>query len=224
MKPVKLTLAKTSINLGEIFQALEIKFSFVRKNKGESYTQLFSGVKCRDFLGDCIWSRETGKPVNIYGFRYNYKTKPFDEEELRLSLTFPNEESKLNFINNFHMIWDKEQQADITLLFNAVWIQTNSPLTLIILANSIWQSTIWKLSLFTFYLKCCSYKNPENLDYPEKLYKEWLHEEKEHELLGKIFEPTEIIKNDLSLSHNFSGFVSILKKQNEQMYNLLLGK
>ncbi|MEO6066359.1 MAG: hypothetical protein ABIQ41_00090, partial [Gemmatimonadales bacterium] len=93
MKKVTLKLMPV-IGLAEIFQTINLKFAFVN----EKYEQVTVPCICRDFLGDCIWSEKTKQPVSIYGFKYNYTDNPYDLENLRLSLTFPDEESRINFI------------------------------------------------------------------------------------------------------------------------------
>ena len=77
--PMKLTLTlllieyKKSVYLNEVFQDINVQFSFVTKQKDGHYRQIHTTVKCRDFLGDCIWSKKIGLPMGIYGFKYNYK-------------------------------------------------------------------------------------------------------------------------------------------------------
>jgi hypothetical protein len=210
------TLIKYSGNdyLAEIFQSLDIKFSFVKKIDDNTFEQQTTPAKCRDFLGDCIWSKVTGKPVSIYGFKYDYKAKPYDSDALRLSLTFPSEESYNNFITN----------SDADDRFNIIVEKTDQPLTLIVEADKLWQEAIWKLSLFTFYLKIFSYENFSELKEPEDKYMSILTPEIEAKLLSEVSkEGREVVKESLSASHNRSGFVSIITRSDPVMYEILLG-
>lgn len=194
--------------LAEIFQSMDIKFSFVDKNM----QQVSSPAKCRDFLGDCLWSRVWKKPVSIYSFVYNFETHPYDEDVLRLSLTFPDISSYDNFISNLPILHEKEKEAGTTL--SAVY-KTQEELTLLIESDKLWQSSVWKLSLFTFYLKLISYKDVSCLSDPEDRYMEHLTEDKEKKLLSKIKEEFSFYYDGLSMNHNYAGFVSTLKMQNE---------
>src|SRR5674476_568253 len=100
-------------SLCEIFQSIDVKFAFVNK-KG---TEVSCPAKCRDFLGDCLWSKATGKVVSIYSFLYSFKKKPYDIDTLRLSLHFPNDETKELFIKNINNLNAIESIA-------MVWIKT----------------------------------------------------------------------------------------------------
>ena len=128
MKTVDLKLIATT-HLAEIFQSVDIKFSFVNKKM----EQVTVPAKCRDFLGDCIFSRRYKKAVSIYGFNYDYTQKPFDD--CRFSLKFPSKETMTNFINNINYLHEREKQAGVklTTIFN-----TNQPNTLVVEGSNYW--------------------------------------------------------------------------------------
>lgn len=203
--------------VGEIFQALEIKMAFVSKLPDNVYKQCHLAIKCRDFLGDCIWSKETGQLAHIYGFEYNYKSSPFDEEELRLSLTFPDEEGMTNFKDNFNTYMaSKKIEASFEL--------TTDPLSVIVKADKKWQSAQWKLSLFTFYLKVCSYKNETCLRDPEDKYIKCFEDKGvEKKLLEAVDKDIKHIFDNINMAHNYSGFVSVCSRRNEELYQAILG-
>ena len=210
----------------EIFQSISLLFSFVSK-KEEEYHQLFHPVKCRDFLGDCIWSKKTGNPVNIYSFYYDYKSHPYNEDMLRMSLTFPTNEALKNFKSNFEPFLHKKETRPATEPSGIYMCKyheiTNNPLTLIIEADPIWQSSAWKLSLFTYYLKLMCYPDVNKPSNPENEYASLLTPEIEEKLLSKIHCMEEIVPETIDTAHNYSGFVSICRRQNKEMHQILLG-
>ena len=204
----------------EIFQSLDIKFAFVKKIDKNNFEQISNPIKCRDFLGDCIWNKLTNKVAQIYGFSYSYKENPFDEDKLRLSLTFPHNEYKTYFIDNFGGLTNKETKYKIS---NSKCYETDCPETLIVEANKVWQSCIWKISLYTFFLKCISYKTIKDLESPEDEYIDYLKPEIEDKLMKKIRVKKEFLADSIGKAHNYSGFVSVIRNQNEEMNKLLLG-
>ena len=217
---IKLTKFK-STNLAEIFQAIEIKFAFVKKIENK-YTQIHSEVKCRDFLGDCIWSKARGEKVSIWKFNYSFAKNPFDDDCLRLSIAFPDIETKDNFTNNYQKLVAKELEANT---IQSVILETEDPLCIVLEADKAWQSNIWKISLYTFYIKLFSYKTIKYIQHPEISYTKVLTKDKEDKLLSKItteFEESYGINMDAV--HENSGFYSIITLRNKEMYNILIGK
>jgi hypothetical protein len=216
---IKLIKSKENKQYTEIFQTISLLFSFVTQ-KEDTFTQLFTPVKCRDFLGDVIWSRKTKNPSQIYGFNYNYTKNPTDNDALKLSITFPNPETMHNFVINFKYLTNKEiSEAKVK---ESELLATDDPLTLIVIADKIWQSDVWKISLFTYYLKIISYKDMTKLENPENRYAELLTKDMEKKFLSKIKSNLEKPADNIMIAHNYSGFISIIKNQNKEMNKLLL--
>jgi len=207
----------------EIFQSISILMAFVTK-KDDTYTQLFSPVKCRDFLGDCIWSYKTKQPAQIYGFGFDYSQTPYDQNMLRMSLTFPDEQTLTNFATHQDFLHTIETRAFLgfEVVHFTKLLSTNDPLTLILEADPIWQSSQWKLSLYTFYLKLMGYKDVTKPANPEKEYLPLLTPEIEAKLLDKVLQMEDNIGDGISQAHNYSGFVSVIKNQNKVLNQLLL--
>lgn len=201
-------------HLAEIFQSIEVKFSFIKKDPSE-FKQIHKPVKCRDFLGDCIWSKETNKPVSIYGFKYYYEDTPFDEDKLQLSLTFPDIETKEIFMSNLDIIEDLEKRAGTKEA--VVSTVDEDELSIIIEADAVWQSSPWKISLYTFFLKKSCYKAGE-LQLPESTYEKALTPEKLNSFLSKIHTPFIEVIDNCHTAHNNNGFYSILTKGNKNLY------
>jgi len=120
-----------SKHYAEIFQSLSILMAFVTKTE-EGYKQLFYPVKCRDFLGDCIWSKKTNNAAQIYSFYFNYANTPYDTDMLRLSLTFPDIETRDTFMSQQDFLTHKEEQTQTN--FTTFYI-TDDPLTIILEAR-----------------------------------------------------------------------------------------
>lgn len=206
MKSVKLKKIAVK-HLCEIFQSLDIKFAYVNKKMEEVSVP----AKCRDFLGDCIFSRKAGKSVGVYGFNYDYSKQPFDD--CRFSLKFPNHDSYTNFINNISFLHEREKQAGVKL---SKIFTTDDKSTLVIEGSNYWVSAIWKVSLYTFYLKLISYKTPTEVESPENKYLEKLTPEKEAKLLSKVKnkKSEEFHHADIYSVHNNYGFYSLLQGTN----------
>lgn len=202
MKKINLIKIKVK-SLSELFQSLDIKFAWVN----HKFEEVSTPAKCRDFLGDCIWSKKTGKKAFIYDFVYNYKTSPFDD--CRFSLKFPDEFSKTNFIKNLPYLYKREKQAGVKL---SKIFETQEKNTLVIEGSNTWINATWKISLYTFYLKVMSYDNAANVLSPENGYIKHLTGGKETVLLSKIrYLRKEYIPSDISSAHNYMGFVSLIK-------------
>lgn len=176
MKSVTLKLIPV-ISLVEIFQSLDIKFAFVNRKM----EQVTVPAKCRDFLGDCVFSKRYKKAVSIYSFKYNYLDKPFDD--CRFSLKFPNSSSMENFINNINYLHEREKQAGVKL---TEIFSTDKKDTLVVEGSNYWINSVWKISLYTFYLKLISYKTLADVKSPENSYVKALTPEKEATMLSKI--------------------------------------
>lgn len=143
----------------EIMQSLSVKFSFVKKD-GDTFTEMFAPVKCRDFLGDVLHAEHTKTKFSIYGFSYDGTTQKIDDDMTRLVMLFPSEDTKKIFQSNMWILAEIEEEAG---LFNAKFYDVEeSPSVLIVEAPSFWQKTIWKISLFSFILKAMCYKYETN--------------------------------------------------------------
>jgi hypothetical protein len=201
MQTVNLIKIK-ELDLAEIFQSLDIKFAYVNKNMEE----VTAPAKCRDFLGDCIYSRRTGNKVGIYGFYYDYANAPFDD--CRFSLRFPNDASMQYFLDNIQYLHDREAKAGVAL---SEVFGTQHPRTLVIQGDNHWVDSIWKVSLYTFYLKLISYKSIKHLSSPEDSYIKLLTDDVESVMLSKVTGPQDILPTNTGDAHNFMGFCSIIK-------------
>lgn len=217
----KLIEYKRKDHLGEIFQSLDVKFSFL-KERDSSYEQITNPGKCRDFLGDVLWSKNKKMPVDIWGFRYSHEKDPFDEDFLKLSLKFPKGKGALeNFKNNLSLLHEKEKEAGVPL---TTVLDTQEKDTLIVIADAIWQKTPWRLSLYTFYLKVISYPSIKQLDYPECDYITQLDKKTETTLLSHVKDEEEaFFLPTLDSNHEHAGFVATIRGENGKESKRIFG-
>jgi hypothetical protein len=82
----------------------------------------------------------------------------------------------------------------------------------VVLADKVWQSAIWKISLYSFYLKCCCYADPNNPTNGtmEAQYRKELKEEAEKGFLKAINKEFLWFPPHIETAHNSSGFLSVL--------------
>ncbi len=206
-----ITLEKRPVRcMSEIFQAIDIKFAFVNSKLKE----VSAAAKCRDFLGDCIVSKLKKSQVSIFGFFYNYETTPYDN--CRFSLMFPNEHTKETFIKNLPWLHEKETQAGVTL---SKLYRTQYKDTLLIEGDDAWISNVWKVSLYTFYIKVCSYPSVEQLQEPENEYINSLTKKKECVILKTIKKQLkEHLPEGMGDCHNSLGWYSLLNLHTSSYY------
>lgn len=138
--------------LAEIDQSLDIRMSFARRDKDGHYVNIHEFVKCRDFLGDVLHAVEEKKSVGIYGFKYNPKKmlQPYKNKTL-IVCTFPTDESRNNFIANFHRLG----QFDKKIRLYGVENHNNF---ILVEGDRVWMKSVAGISFFTFLLKCIGYK------------------------------------------------------------------
>lgn len=207
----KLITVNYESKYNQIFQSLELKFSFVNKVEEGVFKQMFDIVKCRDYLADCAHSRNLGISINVFGFEFDYKETPLDEDKFRMMIKFPNNTSMENFKKNIDYIHNKEKIAGVS---ETEIIETEDKSVLIIEADPIWQQTAWKISLYTFFLKVASYPSLDEIQYPEREYMGVYNNVNEKKFLSNVKKITSDYVTatlDKFLLHNRTGFYSILR-------------
>jgi len=211
--PVNLEIKPLVGFLSEISQSMNIKFAFVTKIDDNNYKQVMTEVKCRDFLGDLLYSREHSKPASIYGFNYDYKESPYDDDKLRLSLKFPVPAALEFFKGNYE--GNIRYAEHLSKVEPSIIIETNIPNTVIIEADKAWQSEVWKLSLFTFYLKLISYQDLNNIKQPELSYYTTLKKSNKEDFLLSLInkDNKDKINIEIGCAHNDSGFISLINNR-----------
>ena len=210
----------------EAYQSNNIKFAFVSKEPGrQRFKELHSAVKCRDFLGDVLFSEAEKQDINIYDFKWGKNRSPIDRDSLRLSIHFPSKDSFANFQANINILTNVEKCGSTKP--STIKTVAGDPLCLVVESDKIWLSSVFLISLFTFILKIMGYsfKNPDDWisEFPKMGKNDSsYYRGKEKELLSvlnniKLFANPKVVtgwigqeKNNYDV-HNSSGFSTILK-------------
>ena len=146
---------KVNHELAEIFQAVDIKFSFATVNENNEITRCHDWVKCRDFLGDVVITTNTEKKTHIYGFTYDLKKNPaIDKKNTTLLLKFPDEVTKDAYLNNSFLL---NKYNKINNLGETSFLPTKDPLIYLVIGDPFWQKNFVTISLYTFLMKCMGY-------------------------------------------------------------------
>jgi hypothetical protein len=146
---------KVNHDLSEIYQSVEIKFSFATVNDNNEVTRCHDWVKCRDFLGDVIMTAYTDKKTNIFGFSYNNKKNPpIDKQNTTLLLKFPNDKTRDFFLGNQFLL---DKYNKINHLSPTSYIATEDPLVYLSIGDPFWQKNFVTISVYTFLMKCMGY-------------------------------------------------------------------
>lgn len=153
MKLSKATRPK--VMYAEIGQNSSTRFAFVSEDEGK-FTELFYPVKCRDFLGDVVFSNYYDKKVDIYYFTFHTK---LDQDHTKLSLFTPDENEHKLILDNLPYLWKIEDQNNLSRT-EIITIDKNTD---ILYADSFWQTKIWAISLYTHIIRCLGRKDLPNL-------------------------------------------------------------
>lgn len=199
--------------LAEIFQTNQTEFAF-RNN----LNQVTEFVHCRDFLGDAIYATRNKTNFSIYGFNFDSKTQTLNQKETQLLIRFPNNKYKELFVTNLSILHKVEK----SLRFKRTTVEsTQEDLILAVSGSKMWQSWEGAISMYTFLLKCltCSiidFDDIMKLDDNEFNYRNktgikfWKFLYGFRKLLNKVKALNyEVVEQNTSAIHNYSGFVSV---------------
>lgn len=158
--------------LNEIYQTIDLRFSFLIIDKDGNYCEQNPPCKCRDYLHDIVNSNLTGKPFAIYGMVYDVKEFPIDLNVTRYLLRFPSKEKQKYFCDNFNYLLEIEQKAEIpfSILFE---IDDNQ---IVLTGDKFWISNSLLISLYSYLCRCMCYKDMiltgKDLEYEKYLRKD----------------------------------------------------
>jgi len=139
---------KNDVKYGEIFQSVEVRMAFINRRGHE----VFYPARCRDFLCDAVLSKLTSKPVNAWGFKYDYEKNKFHPGWV--SLHFPDAATFENFKKNWK-------------LGKMYVINSN---TILVNAGSYWFTDPWKISWLTMKMKFACFTRYGSFSAPENKY------------------------------------------------------
>lgn len=157
----KIEWFKKISNLNEIYQSVNIKFSFAGINKSKKIHQCHDWVKCRDYLHDIVRTSLTGNKSQIYGMTFDKKKNPeicldkilmlVSQNKIKSAYSF---RSKLNnalkLINHYENMKGLELSkiekvsSDTVNGFKHVWLLTGP---------KFWLSAPYLVSLYTFFIR-----------------------------------------------------------------------
>ena len=150
---MKFTEKKFDQALAEIKQTLDVKFAFIRRIGVGHYTNSHPFVKCRDFLGDCLYAIEKQERQAIYGFSFDPAKQKIYKKKTMLVMQFPDRASRINFCSNIEKVNTELSKA----YKENIVVHLESDDYAIIVASNFWIKTVAALSYFTFVLKCACY-------------------------------------------------------------------
>lgn len=195
--------------------------TFVEK-QGRKYNIGYTPQSCRGYLGENIFCIKF-KTNNLYrSFGFNIPDVNLQKNDTYLLVTLNTGQYEHLQRNIISLLHKKEEQAKVK---KSVIIPTHIKNVYIIKGSKYWKDSAWKIMLYSFYIKCCCFNNPVNVD-PSY----WLvltpHEDKflaavkmapEKEIASPRVYDKQINRN----IHNLEGFISIARGLNPPMSKLL---
>lgn len=215
---LKLIKAPAYGNYIQSHQSNVIKFSFANK-EGDTITEIFAGVRCRDYLGDVLYSEENNEAMKVFGFKYDPAHQKIDRDKVRFVLQ-STPDLLDNIEKNIGIINDIETQHGLELSTVTRMAKDH----ILLEGDPKWMKTIYLISYYSFLVKVCSYvyndyKQWQNELQPECTEGRYLdgHLKKFNKLtnnLFKICEPyTTALGHDSTDSdsiHCLSGFLNLI--------------
>lgn len=194
----------------QLGQYIGASFAFVN----EKYEEIMQRVMCKDFMNVPNWQRKTGKDVFVYGWRYDFKTTPYDVNTTRISFEFKEQTHADNFVRNIRLHLNKiEEKYGIK---PTVVLNTQHDNVKVIEGDTVWQSNCWKVSTYMMYLRRCGHNNflKPHANSSDHSFKERLDSIKnsEHNILTNIHNDYDSLEANYSASsaHSGSGLMSML--------------
>lgn len=162
-----ITLKKaTPKGYAEEGQTHMVKFAFANR-VGDNVTEMFSGVVCRDFLGDCLHAEHVKSTQSIWMFSYDPKVNKLDRDKLRfiLSTAKDNIDNLATIAKNLAVMHQVEdfhglEHTKLTKLEDTHYLLE---------ADSKWMKTNYLLSYYTFLVKCASYDFKDVLNWRKEM-------------------------------------------------------
>jgi hypothetical protein len=210
---LKINRAFGDVRYSQIDQSSSTTFTFVEQNSPEEYTELFWPVKCRDFLGDVVWSMHNKKKIGPhYGFSFNPEESPLDTDAFRLLVYFTDPVELARVLTKFDQLWEIENTNGLR---NTGFIIGKD--YLLLTGDVFWQSCVWAISLYTHIIRCLgseeSIKELFSISISHKSYREsnYMHSLRE-ENWKKLTQNLKIIKSATkdSTGWNMEGFSSMV--------------
>lgn len=168
---------------------------------------------CRTWMSDALYDIKTGKNQAIH--KIQSKTFNHSKGPTHLGITFVDTKMKEIFIKNMNFIHEKEAIAKVR---KTTLMATEHPLTMIITGSKFWKDSVWKIQLYTMYLRMMCYIN---LDYYKGYWKDMKKEINEPIMLSKLKIKKEVFTSMTNGVHGSTGPYAICTGQNPDMAKLL---
>ena len=156
MKKVKLEESDNISDYSQIYQEVNVKFSFLKRGDGKNtFRELFPQVLCRDYLSDCVAASILGETIiyGIYGFELN---EGIEISELLMSVDV---KSKKHFERGLAVIRNLEKEFKNIKKGLKVY-KTDIGNRYVIEADKVWLTNSLTISLFTFLIRCINHNTP----------------------------------------------------------------
>lgn len=225
--------------LSQIMQQKKTQYAHAVYNKEQdTITQVHQECLCRDFLGDVVVANQQGESYSIYGMKYDpEKDTKIDLNTTCMLVYFPTEEDVQAFDNNFKFLTVLEKSYGIS---ESKVIQVDKLIRCTI-SDGWWQKELYRFSFYTFLLRCMAYKvdNLENLF--DEIVDKYSNTNERGYIIGynrayfnKFVKFLPVLKkhglgvcyksgtqwtlpNDIIYIHNYTGFVSYIKKSGVEL-------
>lgn len=212
----------TPNRLTEILQQKQCKMQLCRV-EGDDVYLVHQPVLCRDFLGDIYWANTHQEPYKIYGMSYDpsKNNSHIDVNKMDLLITFPNKDDFNNFLQNFPLLQKYEEEQNIPA---SVYEVVESTTSILVHGNEFWTKHIFRISYYTFLLRCLSYAVDKSKCLNEFLdgmlskystnettYLKTNNFKRFYSKFSSYQSNSLTPHDDIDSIHNHSGFVSVLK-------------
>jgi hypothetical protein len=206
MKNVDIGKVKQN-HLAEIGQHNKTEFALCRYDtKKETLIQCHQFVHCRDFMLDAITGAEENRDMEIYGFKYHKNDPRPDSTNASVLVRLEGSDSLKNFETNLPILKGIEEfMGWATTAVDVVDFPDKKSVVIWALGDANWSKTALTFSLYTYLLKCLTYKIKDQKNWKEEIKKQNTVESRymDEKYLDFLFANLNTI---LPLYKNFSGW------------------
>lgn len=145
--------------LSEITQQNKTELALCRYDaQKDKVIQCHQFVHCRDFMHDVLIGAEDNREMQVYGFTYSTDDPRPDPENASILLRFPDGSYLKNFQDNFSILKGIEEFLQWGSSYAEIVDYPGERPVVWVVSDVRWQSTAISFSLWTYILKCLSYK------------------------------------------------------------------
>ena len=182
--------------LTEIYQTVDLKFSFLNRLGDEEWQEMTQPAKCRDYLHDIVNCCINGSKFALYGMSFDAAKTHINIDKFRMLLRFPHNEAFNIFQQNITSLNALEEKNGIE---KSVFYPVENLVDALICEGDVfWLSNSVLISFYTFELRLMCYIECTPLSGQDKEYQNQLN----------VTEHYKNIRNNLKslLSNAFHGW------------------